>query len=43
MKKLLNRKWIKNLCNLCLAFSTVLAANLISVIIYGEPEYPTEE
>lgn len=43
MKKLLDKKWVKTVCNLCLAFSAVIITQRISFIMYGEPEYPTEE
>lgn len=43
MKKLLSKKWVKTACDLCLAFSTIFAIKFVSLIIYGEPEYPTED
>ena len=43
MRNLLNKTWVKRVCDLCLALSAVMVAGEVSYMIFGEPDYPTED
>lgn len=43
MKRPGNVNWMKTVFDLCLVFSSVFTLKRVSLFIFGEPEYPTED
>lgn len=42
MKKLVQSKWVKAICSVCLACAALITTQGICIFIYGEPDYPVE-
>lgn len=43
MSAVLNRSWVNAICNVFLKCSELFAKESVCYLIYGEPEYPTED